>query len=88
MNTKTESYEQEMAFVINRLSEEMVYLDQQLEAIKGYNETKEYRALLKTYTDTAKLYLRLVSEYEIKMEETDALTGFNSMYDKRGILAL
>lgn len=86
MNTKAETHEQERAFVINRLSEEMVYLEQQLEAIKGEGDTKEYRALLKTYTDTAKLYLRLVSEDEIEQTQADALTEFNtpSPYDEDG----
>jgi len=92
MNTKTETHEQERAFVINRLSEELVYLEQQLEAIKGEDDSKEYRALLKAYTDTAKLYLRLVSENEIEQDNADALTEFNtpSPYDKdgRGLLVV
>jgi geranylgeranyl pyrophosphate synthase len=90
MNTKTETHEQERAFVINRLSDEMAYLEQQLEAVKGEGESKEYRALLKSYTDTAKLYLRLVSEDEIEQDKADALTDFNtpSVYDKRGILTI
>ena len=92
MNTKTETHEQERAFVINRLSEEMIYLEQQLEAIKTGNDRKEYRALLKTYTDTAKLYLRLVSEDEIEQTQADALTEFNtpSPYDEdgRGLLVI
>ena len=92
MNTKTETHEQERAFVINRLSEEMTYLEQQLEAIKTENDSKEYRALLKTYTDTAKLYLRLVSEDEIGQTQADALTEFNtpSPYDEdgRGLLVI
>lgn len=92
MNTKTETHEQERAFVINRLSEEMAYLEQQLEAIKDEGENKEYRALLKSYTDTAKLYLRLVSEDEIEQENADALADFNtpSPYDEdgRGLLVI
>lgn len=86
MNTKTETHEQERAFVINRLSDEMAYLEQQLEAVKGEGESKEYRALLKSYTDTAKLYLRLVSEDEIEQDKADALTEFNtpSPYDENG----
>ncbi len=90
MNTKTETHKQERAFVINRLSDEMAYLEQQLEAVKGEGESKEYRALLKSYTDTAKLYLRLVSEDEIEQDKADALTDFNtpSVYDKRGILTI
>ena len=92
MNTKTETHEQERAFVINRLSEEMAYLEQQLEAIKTENDSKEYRALLKAYTDTAKLYLRLVSENEVEQDKADALTEFNtpSPYDEdgRGLLVI
>ncbi len=92
MNTKTETHEQERAFVINRLSEEMAYLEQQLEAIKDEGDSKEYRALLKSYTDTAKLYLRLVSEDEIEQDNADALTEFNtpSPYDEggRGLLVI
>ena len=92
MNTKTETHEQERAFVINRLSDEMAYLEQQLEAVKGEGESKEYRALLKSYTDTAKLYLRLVSEDEIEQTQADALTEFNtpSPYDEggRGLLVI
>jgi hypothetical protein len=92
MNTRTESHEQERAFVINRLSEEMAYLEQRLEAAKGEGESKEYRALLKSYTDTAKLYLRLVSEDEIEQNQADALTKFNttSPYDEggRGLLVV
>ena len=92
MNTKTETHEMERAFVINRLSEEMAYLEQQLEAIKGEGDSKEYRALLKAYTDTAKLYLRLVSENEVEQESADALTEFNtpSPYDEdgRGLLVI
>ena len=92
MNTKTETHEQERAFVINRLSEEMIYLEKQLDEIKDEGESKEYRALLKTYTDTAKLYLRLVSEDETEQTQADALTEFNtpSPYDEggRGLLVI
>jgi len=59
---------------------------------RGEGESKEYRALLKTYTDTAKLYLRLVSEDEIEQTQADALTEFNtpSPYneDGRGLLVI
>ena len=48
MNTKTETHEQERAFVINRLSEEMIYLEKQLYEIRGECEKKTYRALSKT----------------------------------------
>lgn len=92
MNTKTETHEQERAFVINRLSEEMAYLEQQLEEIKQDGENKEYRALLKAYTDTAKLYLRLVSENEVEQDKADALTEFNTPSpndeDGRGLLVI
>lgn len=92
MNTKTETHEQERAFVINRLSDEMAYLETQLEAIKGEGDSKEYRALLKAYTDTAKLYLRLVNEHETPQDSADALADFNtpSPYDEdgRGLLVV
>ena len=98
MNTKTETHEQERAFVINRLSEEMIYLEKQLDEIKGEGESKEYRALLKTYTDTA-----CRSPFwsgrstcgcceRFGQTQADALTEFNapSPYDEdgRGLLVI
>lgn len=76
MNTKTESYEQERAFVINRLSDELTELNKQLDAAKLNADSKEYRALLKTYTDTAKLHLRLVRENQTEGEAADPLLDF------------
>jgi hypothetical protein len=85
--TNTESFDQERAFVINQLSIEMEYLPVQLEIVRQDGDGKEYRALLKSYTDTAKLYLRLISEDEAE-QPADPLTAFNSVYNERGLITI
>ena len=83
------NYNNERGQVIRELNDKLIFLSQAMRGAEADGDTKEYRALLKSYTDTAKLHLQLVSEMETEENpDTDALTAFTSVYDNRGVVAV
>jgi hypothetical protein len=70
------NYDTERGAIIAELAAKLEYLTEALKAAQADGDTKEYRALLKSYTDTAKLHLSLVREEQAEDAATDALTEF------------
>ncbi|MDR0813444.1 MAG: hypothetical protein LBO63_05510 [Oscillospiraceae bacterium] len=85
------NYNKERGQVIRELNDKLIFLTQALRGAEIEGDTKEYRALLKSYMDAAKLQLSLVSEEQSENAgAVDALTDFNkpSVYDTRGLLVI
>ena len=87
-NTKTESYQQERAFIINRLSSELLHLDDVLNRVKKHGDEKEYLAVMRCYLATQKEFLKLIAAHEADENAPDALTEFASVYNERGIMTV
>jgi hypothetical protein len=80
------NYNTEREQVIRELNDKLIFLAQAMRGAESDGDTKEYRALLKSYTDTAKLHLQPVREMEAEANaDTDALQEFTSVYDTRGL---
>ena len=71
-------YATERGLVMNSLADELAHIAMELERYRETGaDTKEYRALLKSYTDAARLHLQLVKEVEAGNETpVDALAAF------------
>lgn len=81
------TYDTERDTIMKTLSEDLAFLTTAMEEIRNTNgNTREYRALLKSYGEAAKLHLRLIKEVEAEKENpADALIEFagqTSIYDE------
>lgn len=71
-----ESYQNEREMSANVLSDELVYMEQELAKIKENGAYRDYAALMRTYLATQKSFLKIVSEIEQDADATDELLDF------------
>lgn len=73
-----ETYSTERQMAVNALRDELIYMEQELTAIKVQGAYKDYTALMRTFLTTQKAYLQLVSEDESECTDKDALLAFTA----------
>ena len=73
-----ETYQNERQMTAKSLSDEPVYMEQELSKIKESGAYKDYTALMRTYLATQKAFLKIVAEIEQDEPKTDELLDFTA----------